>query len=231
MLSYILSVILVSTIILFIVTRIAAGRLISHHHAQKVSFFGKYPVKPGDIVFLGDSITDGARWNELFPGLPVKNRGINADTTSDVLERLDEIVTGQPAAVFILIGTNDLPWYVHHSDEKILSTYEAILQRFKSATPETQVFVQSILPRHKRYSARIRSLNPRLAGLAERYGYTFIDLFPHFADNGSLRADFTNDHLHLLAPGYAAWVEVLEPYVARICSQPSTVSTSEIGHN
>ena len=69
----------VATFILLTITRLAAKQLIRHHHAQKVDFFRHYPIQAGDIVFMGDSLTDGARWDEMFPGVPIKNRGINAD--------------------------------------------------------------------------------------------------------------------------------------------------------
>lgn len=205
---------LIASIILFVVARLAAERLIKNHHAQKVDFFERFPVQPGDIVFLGDSITDGGRWHEMFPGLPVRNRGINADTTLAVLDRLDCLLSGRPAAIFLLIGTNDLPWYEHRKDSAILETYDQILRRMHDETPGTRVFVQSILPREKRYAKRIQGLNTRLKEMAAQYGYTFIDLFPHFASpDGRLRAELNNDQLHLLGGGYLLWRDILQPYL------------------
>ncbi len=209
-----LAIIIIASLLLLAVTRLAVERVAQNHHDQKVSFFNRFPIKPGDIVFLGDSITDGARWHELFPGLPVKNRGINANLSTNVLERLDNIVNWQPKAIFILIGTNDLPWYERRRDEQIIETYEAILRRIKDDTPETSVFVQSILPREKSKAERIQKLNAELKKLAVRYGYVYIDLFPHFATaQGALRPELTNDSLHLLSAGYAIWVEILKPYI------------------
>ena len=205
---------LIATLILLVIVQLTKDRLIRHHHGQKVDFFRRNPIKPGDIVFLGDSITDGARWHELFPDLPVKNRGINADTTYGVLERLGDITAGQPAAVCLLIGTNDLPWFQYRRDADILSTYEKILKLFQSEAPETTVFVQSILPRKKRFAKRILGLNKHLETLAARYGCPYIDLFPHFAGpDGRIRPDFTNDNLHLMGAGYACWVEHLKPHL------------------
>ncbi len=213
------AIMLAATLFLFVFTRLVAERLVQHHHEQKKDFFKHYPIHHGDIVFLGDSITDGARWDELFPGLPVKNRGINADTVEGVVQRLDDILVGQPAAIFILIGTNDLPWFVYHNNDAILAQYEIILQRCKNETPLTQVFVQSILPRHARYANRIRNLNQQLKSLTEKYAYEYIDLFPHFADkNGQMLAELSNDQLHLMGSGYARWVELIKPIISRIHS-------------
>ena len=205
---------LVATLILLVISRSAVERIEHHHYEQRSDFFRFTPICKGDIVFLGDSITDGGAWEELFPQLPVKNRGINGDDNAGVLDRLDAILYYAPAAIFLMIGTNDLNWWSYRHNDEILQNYEEILSRCKSISPETKVFVQTILPRAKSYAGRIRFLNDRLKVLAEKYGYEFINLFPHF-DNGegALKDDFTNDHLHLMSPGYKKWVEVLSPNI------------------
>jgi lysophospholipase L1-like esterase len=184
------------------------------HYEQKSDFFRQNVIQPRDIVFVGDSLTDGARWDELFPDLPVKNRGINADNTAGVLKRVGDILSGNPAAVFLLVGTNDLAWYSYRTDPGILKTYETILKRFKLEAPGTRVFVQSLLPRRRSYAKRIQGINAAFEKLAAQYGYVYINLFPHFArKDGELRDELTNDKLHLLAVGYAIWAEILTPYL------------------
>ena len=127
---------------------------------------------------------------------------------------MDDVLAGQPGAIFLLIGTNDLPWYMYRSDDAILRTYAEILQCCKDQSPNTHVFVQSIFPRHPMYAARIRRLNARLGALAGVYGYKFINVFPLLADHrGALRAELTNDNLHLMAEGYAIWARGLTPHI------------------
>lgn len=205
---------LIAALVLLLIALLAAERLVRTHHGQKVDFFRKYPIQPEDIVFLGDSLTDGCRWDELFPGFPVKNRGINADTTAGVLERISDITGGKPKAIFILIGTNDLPWYLQRENEDILSTYEEILERIRLESPHTRVFVQSLLPRAARYARRIKILNQRLKRMAERRGLTFVDVYPRLAaPDGSIRPELSNDRLHLMGSGYQIWAEVLRPHL------------------
>ncbi|TLM99058.1 sialate O-acetylesterase [bacterium] len=214
MLNEIIVSLLLATLVLFIITREAVERISHNHYEQKSDFYAHHVASPKDIVFYGDSITDGANWHELFPGLPVKGRGINNDSTIGVLNRIQNTLNGHPHAIFILIGTNDLPLMEYRSDPKILATYEEILKKCKDLSPETHVFVQSILPRKKNYAARIQGLNAELKKLAEKYDYTFIDLFPHFATpEGQMRDELTNDHLHLMSAGYDIWVEILTPYI------------------
>ncbi len=78
------------------------------YYQQRLTFFrGMKPVSHS-VVFLGDSITDGAEWSEIFGNKKMLNRGISGDVTAGVLYRLDEVVRHNPKKVFILIGTNDL---------------------------------------------------------------------------------------------------------------------------
>ncbi len=80
----------------------------STFYMQRASLFSKLTITPKDIVFIGNSITNGAEWSELFPRKHVKNRGISGDTSEGVYDRLAPIVKGKPAKIFILIGINDI---------------------------------------------------------------------------------------------------------------------------
>ncbi len=214
MLITFLLVMLAVTLVLFFLTRLAVERLERNHYLQRADLYRYVKIQKGDIVFLGDSITDGGCWDELFPGLNIKNRGINADDTVGALARLGDILCCEPGAVFILIGTNDLNWWAYRHDKEILANYHEILRRCKEESPNTKVFVQSILPRARRYANHIRTLNLHLEKMAEEFDYTFINLYPHFADeNGALKSGFHNDKLHLMATGYELWVSLLTPYL------------------
>ena len=54
-------------------------------------------MQPGDVVMLGDSITEGADWAALLPQTRVHNHGIGGDDTVGVLRRLDLVTRAQPA--------------------------------------------------------------------------------------------------------------------------------------
>lgn len=180
---------------------------------RRRSFFALYPVVPGDVVFLGDSLTASAQWSEMFPGLPVKNRGIGGDTTATLLERIDQITAGTPAKVLLMVGTNDLGTGVPHG--RIVASYAAILDRLVADSPETTVVVQSVLPRGRDFVARVEALNAALARLAAERGCTFLDLTAVFAGaDGAIGPRFSNDGLHLLGEGYAAWRRAIAAVVA-----------------
>jgi lysophospholipase L1-like esterase len=69
----------------------------------------KQPAVPGRVVFMGDSITDGWRLEEYFPGKPYVNRGISGQVTSQMLVRMyPDVIDLKPAAMVVLAGTNDI---------------------------------------------------------------------------------------------------------------------------
>lgn len=180
------------------------------HQARLISSFEAFPLVPDDIVFLGDSISEGGHWEELFPDLRVRNRGIGGDTSEGVLARLDQVTRATPAKVFLLIGTNDL--FRGDSEDEIVANITEILDRLKQEAPDTEVYLQSVLPRAPRYRAPIEALNARLAEVALEHGSAWVDLYAAFLDpeTGGIRGELSNDELHLLGPGYALWKEQIE---------------------
>jgi lysophospholipase L1-like esterase len=182
---------------------------------KRRELFEAAPPTPGQVLFLGDSITAWGKWDELFPELSTINRGINGDTTEDVLARLDEAVVS-PAAVSLLIGTNDLHTYRRLKDPAgIAARVEEIITRIQKGSPGTPIFLNSVTPRTALFAARIHSLNDRYQEIAKRTGVTYVDLWPALSDGADgLRSEFTQDHLHLIEPGYRAWSDVLRPLLA-----------------
>ena len=190
----------------------------SRYWHQRTSLFRLLPDTPGEIIFLGDSITDGGNWSELFQDWRVKNRGISGDTTDGVLARLDEVVSSKPAKIFILIGVNDLAR--GRTPEYIVNNIKLIIKRIRQASPTTHIYLQSLLPvnptfrvfpKHVNKTKKIKVINQRLQKYAQRVGLEFIDLFtPMATPEGYLKPDYTNDGLHLTGQGYLVWKSLIE---------------------
>jgi lysophospholipase L1-like esterase len=190
-------------------------------YALKVDQFRSYPNSQKDIIFLGNSITAGADWNELL-GLPqARNRGISGDITYGVLERLDEVTAGKPAKVFVLIGINDMARNI--PDSVILSNYEKIIHRIRKESPTTRIYFNTLLPvnnsfpdkNHFNKDEHIAALNAGLRKIAAREKITLIDIHDHFLDKDKkLDKQYTYDGLHLNAAGYTHWASLLKPHIA-----------------
>ncbi len=195
----------------------------SPYYQHKKSMFESLPNSNGEIIFLGNSITDGCNWTELFSDLRVKNRGISGDVTEGILNRLDEVTESKPAKIFIMIGINDLAR--DKSKKEILDKCEIIIDQIVTDSPETEIYLQSILPVNKKYgrfekhyskSDSIVSLNKGLENLAIEKGETYVDLYSSFIDNeNNLKDDFTEDGLHLNGKAYGIWKSLVDKYISQ----------------
>lgn len=191
------------------------------YYYHKKSLFELLPNTSNEIILLGDSITDGNEWAELFGNSRLKNRGISGDVTKGVLYRLEEITESNPAQIFIMIGVNDLARGI--SVDTVLFNYSKIIDQIQQASPSTEVYVQSILPVNDNFSQfsshidktlQIRQANSRLVRLSEQKGATFINLFDEFStDEDRLNPNYTEDGLHLNGQGYMVWKSVVESYL------------------
>lgn len=182
----------------------------------------------GQIVFVGDSITDLYVLDDYYADLPraTYNRGIGGDTTAGVLERLDvSIFDIAPSAVVLMIGTNDVNG--GHDNDVIMDRYEEILDKIYAALPDVKLYCMSVIPQNdqlEEYTAinvdetteKIQNLNPRIKALAESRGATYLDLFPLLADeNDRLIRKYSDDGIHLNAAGFEVWTGLLKPYLAK----------------
>lgn len=192
------------------------------YHYQRRSLFEVLPVCSSDIVFLGNSITDGCEWSELFDSRHVKNRGISGDRTAWMLERLDPIIAGHPKKLFVMIGVNDLAG--GSAPEQIVADLARLIDRFRTESKWTKIYIQSILPvngtdfsqypNHYAHGHLVVTTNKRLEALCDEKGVTYLDVWGALADDeGRLDKRYTNDGLHLTGEGYLVWRDAIKAYV------------------
>ncbi len=174
------------------------------------------------IVFLGDSITQG--WHDdfdgSFPELKTANRGISGDTTRGVLIRLQEdVLSLNPRAVVLLIGTNDLeekagPW-------TIATNFRLILDGLKQHNPAMPVVVCEVMPSShdkKRPAYLIRRLNQLIhEATADQPQVTVVETWKLFASaqNDAKPEEFP-DLLHPGNAAYAKWAAAIRPVFATL---------------
>jgi lysophospholipase L1-like esterase len=186
-----------------------------NHYPKKIKEFKANPLSFGDIVFLGNSITEyGGDWGKRLNNPKIKNRGISGDVTDGVLNRLDEIYYYKPTAVFIKIGINDLFNEVLTS-EYVGNNILKIVENIKKYSPKTKVYVQTVLPTStEKIVTKIQVTNTILKNNAEKYKYTLLDLHSVFADKDDLMIkEYTVDGVHLSEAGYTTWVNFIKIYL------------------
>ena len=186
-------------------------------YVEQVAKFKADPKSKKDIIFLGNSITAGTDWAKLLDLPQARNRGISGDITFGVLERLQDVIDGKPAKVFILIGINDISRNI--PDSVILRNYKTMIARIRKGSKKTKIYFNTLLPvnaafnkfkNHYGKEEHILWLNDEIRKFTAK-NVTVIDLYPNFTDQDKhLRAELTKDGLHLIPAGYQVWVDFLK---------------------
>jgi lysophospholipase L1-like esterase len=177
-------------------------------------------------VFLGDSITDGWRLNEYFPGKDYINRGISGQTTGQMLGRfMADVAAHKPNAMILLGGTNDLARGI--ALDAIRNNIAMIADL--AASHKIKPILASVLPIHdynkdqnpsferspQRPPASIVALNKWIGAFAKQRGYIYLDYFTPSADDaGFLKKDLADDGLHPNTAGYRVMAPLVEAAIA-----------------
>ncbi len=166
------------------------------------------------VVFMGDSMTQGWRLNEHFPGKDFINRGISGQITSQMLARFtQDVIELKPQAVVIWGGTNDIARTVDpaviqrnitamcdlaefHKIKVVLASITPVNDHYKAVNPSYERTLQ-------RPPSAIIAMNSWLQKLAAERGFVYADYYQAtLSTDTRLAANLTADGLHLNADGY-----------------------------
>jgi lysophospholipase L1-like esterase len=196
----------------------------------------KQPAEPKRVVFMGDSITDGWKLAESFPGKPYVNRGISGQTTEQMLVRMyPDVIDLKPAAVIVLAGTNDIaqntgPETVTMVQENLMAMTELAQKHgikviLCSLTPISDYASlpvgwgdppqtadgpkRKLIQSTHRPPSQVVQLNEWIRSYAASIGAIYADYFSMVSDaNGMLKEELSDDGLHPNAKGYALMTPV-----------------------
>ena len=181
-----------------------------------------------EIVFLGDSITQGweGAGNKVFADsfAPWKtlNLGFGGDRTQHVLWRLanGELEGLKPKLAILMIGTNNTSG--KQPAAETAAGIEKILADFHAKCPGAKVLLCSILPRSAKPDAEDRKLNDEINQLISTFPskmdfVTYKDMNALFTDkDGILSRDIMPDLGHPDAKGYKIWADALVPEIKKL---------------
>lgn len=183
------------------------------------------PADAKRVVFLGDSITDGWKLAQYFPGQPFVNRGISGQTTSQMLVRMfPDVINLKPAAVILLAGTNDI---ARNTGPMTLTMIEQNIQAITELAQahNIKVLLCSVLPisdytarkqSERRPPADILRLNDWMRSYAAKANATYVDYFAASVDEkGMLRNGISNDGLHPNPQGYELMAPIASAAIAK----------------
>jgi lysophospholipase L1-like esterase len=183
------------------------------------------------VVFLGDSITDYWKLPDYFPGKPYINRGIDGQTTPEMLVRFRQDVIGvHPKVLVVLAGTNDIAGVTGRtSNEDIEANYASMAELARAH--RIRVVFASVLPVHNythdaeesfalRPSDRIQALNKWLKEYCAKNGFVYLDYFSALVDeHGKLKRALADDGLHPTDAGYKIMASLAEKAIQKALAE------------
>jgi lysophospholipase L1-like esterase len=204
-----------------------AAKPLNRDNARHKQFLKIVEKGESDVIFLGDSITQGWEnngkrvWADNFAPLKAVNLGISGDQTGHVLWRITEgkeLEPLKPKAAVIMIGTNNMGG---HSAEQIAGGVKAIVEELRKQKPEMKILVLGIFPRSANATDKIREkvkeTNAIIAKLADDKHVFYKDIGEKFlGSDGSLDKKIMPDYLHLSAEGYEIWASAIKDDLAKL---------------
>jgi lysophospholipase L1-like esterase len=195
-----------------------------------------------DVYFEGDSIvrrwgaTDYpellANWNKNFHGWNAADFGWGADTTQNILWRLQngELDDLNPRVIVLLAGTNNIgnrppAEGVDARAADVANGIKAIVETMQSKAPKATIILTAIFPRNDNTAVMpvVNKTNEHLAALADGKRVRFLNINDKLADaDGKLHPGVMNrDKLHPSVEGYQVWADALKPILTELLGPPA----------
>ena len=183
------------------------------------------------VIFIGDSITDYWKLPDYFPGKPYLNRGIDGQTTPQMLVRFrQDVIDLHPKVLVVLAGTNDVAGVTGPTRNEDIEANYASMAELARAHNIPAVF-SSLLPVYNytedskesfalRPAERILALNRWLKDYCSKNGFVYLDYFSALVDDrGMMKRNLSDDGLHPNAAGYKLMAPLAEKAIARASQQ------------
>lgn len=177
-------------------------------------------------LFIGDSRTQGFMlYSGVSGAVCYAARGLMVDTffTSPVVDINGEKISVADALklntgferVYIMFGVNELGWVY---DTVFRDNYARVIDHVKAAMPNTDIYIQSIIPVTASKSAtdgvynneNISRYNGIIRDLCAEKGVNYVDLTAALCgEYSALPEDAATDGIHLKKPYCQRWLDIL----------------------
>ena len=170
-----------------------------------------------DVVFLGDSLTDGCDLSLYYPEYTTLNRGIGGDTTIGLEKRLDvSVYAVQPKVVVMLIGANNC--------STMFDNYENILISLKENLPESKIILVSLTSMGGTWGKNNNLAafnNVKIRALAEKYDFKFVDVYTPLLnfETNEIYEEYTSDGGHLTHEGYLVLTSEVKVAIDKVMTE------------
>lgn len=185
-----------------------------------------------DLLFLGDSITDGWRgkgktiWDKFYAPRNALNLGLSGDRTQHVLWRLQngEVDGLKPKVVVLLIGINNTPnepnGTPRNNAPEIIEGVKAVVKEIQTRMPKTKVLLLAVFPYKQKGDPmrdKVAEINKGISKLDWKRRVTYLDINKKFLEkDGTLSTEIMPDLLHPNEKGYQIWADAMEPTLKKL---------------
>jgi lysophospholipase L1-like esterase len=204
-----------------------AAKPLNRDNARHKQFLQIVAKGEADVIFLGDSITQGwegagkKMWAEHFAPLKAVNLGIGGDQTGHVLWRITEgkeLEPIKPKVAVMMIGTNNMGG---HSAQQIAGGVKAIVEELRKQKPQMKILLLGIFPRSAKPTdavrEKIKTANAIIAKLDDGKAVFYKDIGEKFLEkDGTLDKRIMPDYLHLSGEGYEIWANAIKDDVQKL---------------
>lgn len=188
-------------------------KLAREYYQNKLAIFEEenQTISHVDIVFLGDSLTDGYDVKNYYSEYTALNRGIGGDTTFGLEKRLQVSAYDiNPKVVCMLIGGNNL--------STMFENYEQIIIKLKENLPDSKIVLLSLTAMGENFASKNKIAienNQHIKSLAAYYQCEFVDLFTPLYDyqTEKIKDGLTVDGVHFNAAGYEIVTNQVKPVI------------------
>ncbi len=179
------------------------------------------------VIFIGDSITDYWKFADYFPRKPYINRGIDGQTTAQMLVRFrQDVIDLHPKVLVVLAGTNDVAGVTGRTrNEDIEANYASMAELARAH--KIHIVFSSLLPVYNytedskesfalRPAGKILALNRWLKDYCSKNSSVYLDYFSALVDDrGMMKRDLSDDGLHPNPAGYKLMAPLAEKAIAQ----------------
>ncbi|MDA7500577.1 sulfatase-like hydrolase/transferase [Akkermansiaceae bacterium] len=180
--------------------------------------------KPHDLLFIGDSITQGwegsgkGTWEKYYGNRKALNLGISGDLTEHVIWRLDNgnLRNQKKAkAAVVMIGTNNTG-HIMQDPTEVRDGVERIVSTLRARCPQAKILLLGVFPRGVKPDDAKRKnnleINKLISKLHNGERIHYLDISDKFLTaEGILTKQVMPDALHPRQKGYEIWAEAIEP--------------------
>lgn len=181
--------------------------------------------KDAELIFLGDSITDGWNtqiWNEQLSQYKPANMGISSDGTQHLLYRIELFQKKYPEATpklfFIMIGTNNVS--IKKKDnigviEGIMANVDFVYKNY----PKSKIIVSTLTPTRRANSGfnkeNLDYIDNEVTKRLKKYASSRVSRLnstkAFLNKDGSQKKELFSDGCHLTQAGYQLWTSLITP--------------------